>query len=107
MSRAYRDDEVFFHHNGQPKVGKVLSAGRHGCVVEHEGARHKLKWEHIAGHARRAPQEFSVEHHGDDGMIVRNQHGHRRYFSIPPEARDEQLHIDPTKQAKGPPQSNP
>ena len=99
MSRVSRDDEVFFHHNGQPKVGKVLCSGRHGCTVEHEGTQHKLKWEHIAGHKSRAPQQYNVEHHGDDGMIVRNQHGQRRYIAIPPEAREEQLEL--AKPAKG------
>lgn len=101
MSRAYKDDEVFFHHRGVPKVGKVLCTGRHGCTVEHEGQRHKLKWEHIAGHKSRAPQQFTVEHHGEEGMIVKNQHGQRRLIQIPPEARAEQLELEPQKKARG------
>lgn len=91
MSRASPGDEVFFHHAGVPKVGKVLCAGRHGCTVDHEGTQHKLKWEHLAGHKSRAPQNYKVMDHGDDGMIVENQHGHRQYLSIPPEAREERL----------------
>lgn len=95
MSRAYKDDEVYFHKSGQPCVGKVLATGRHGCTVEHEGQKHKLKWEHLAGHAKRAPQQYHVEHHGEDGMIVKNQHGQRRFLSIPPEARAERLELGP------------
>lgn len=101
MSRAYKDDEVFFHHKGQPKCGKVLCTGKHGCTVEHEGEKHKLKWEHLAGHKSRAQQDYKVLSHGEDGMIVENQHGQRRFISIPPEARDEQLVLDkPNKQKK-------
>lgn len=95
MSHAYKDDEVFFHKAGQPCVGKVLATGRHGCTVEHEGKQHKLKWEHLAGHKTRAPQTYKVLDHGEDGVIVQNQHGHRRLLSIPPEARAEQLELGP------------
>lgn len=102
MSRAYPGDEVFFHHKGEPKVGKVLAVGRHGCTVEHEKTRHKLKWEHVAGHKSRAPQNYTVEHHGDDGMIVKNQHGQRRFIQIPPEARQEQLAVDGPKKKSSP-----
>ena len=71
MSRAFPGDEVFFHHRGEPKVGKVLCTGRHGATVEHGKDRHKLKWEHITGFKKRAPQQYKVVEHGDDGMIRR------------------------------------
>lgn len=89
MNRANKDDEVYFHHNGEPKMGKVLCTGRHGCVVDHEGQQHKLKWEHLAGHKSRAPQDYKVLHHGEDGMIVENQHGSRRYLSTQPDAKQQ------------------
>ena len=95
MSRAYPGDEVFFHHAGEPKVGKVLCSGRHGVTVEHGKDRHKLKWEHIAGFKSRAPQQYKVVDHGHDGMIVENQDGRRRYVHIPPEAKAEQLELAP------------
>lgn len=97
MSRAYPGDEVFFHHNGQPKCGKVLCVGKHGCTVEHGGKQHKIKWEYLAGHKTRAPQDYKVVEHGEDGVIVENQHGQRRYLGIPPEARAEQLVLDQQK----------
>ncbi|MNE28676.1 hypothetical protein D3C81_1814660 [compost metagenome] len=95
MSRAYPGDEVYFHKAGRPVSGKVLCAGKHGCTVEHGGARHKVKWEQLAGHKKRAQQNYQVLEHGEDGLIVENQHGHRRYVGIPPEARAEQLVLDP------------
>lgn len=95
---AFPGDEVYFHHKGKPKVGKVKCAGRHGCVVDdEEGAEHKLKWQHLAGFKSRTPQEYKVLHHGEDGLIVQNQHGHQRYLGIPPEARAEQLELGPQK----------
>ena len=100
MSRAYPGDEVFFHHKGQPKAGKVLCTGPHGCTVEHEGEKHKLKWEHLAGHKSRSPQDYKVLDHGEDGLIVENQHGKRRFLGIPPEARAEQLELAEQKQPK-------
>lgn len=97
---AYRGDEVFFHKGGQPVSGKVLCTGRHGCTVEHGGQQHKVKWEHVSGHKKRAPQRYHVLEHGEDGVIVRNQHGERRYIGIPPEARGERLVLDDGKDKK-------
>lgn len=93
MSRAYPGDEVFFHFRGEPRCGKVLCTGKHGCVVDHNGERHKLKWEHLSGHKARAPQTYKVLEHGEDGLIVENQHGKKRYLGIPPEARGEKLEL--------------
>jgi hypothetical protein len=91
------DDEVYFHHAGTPKVGKVMCAGKHGCTVDHEGTQHKLKWEHLAGFHKRAPQRYHVEHQGEDGLIVRNQHGQRRLVTIPAEAREQRYVLDDGK----------
>lgn len=84
-------DEVYFTHQNVPKSGKVLSAGRHGCIVDDGERQHKIKWEHLSGHKKRAPQQYKVLDHGDDGMIVQNQHGQRRFLATPPEARAERL----------------
>jgi len=100
MSFANKDDEVFFHHKGVPKSGKVLCAGKHGCTVDHEGTKHKLKWEHVAGHKSRAPQNYKVHEHGEDGLIVADDSGKRRLVRIPPEARAEQLELGPQKVSK-------
>jgi hypothetical protein len=90
MSHAFPGDEVFFHHKGQPKVGKVKCAGRHGCTVHDEdGDEHKLKWEHLAGFKMRSKQDYKVLHNGEDGVIVENQHGQRRYLGIPPDSKPE------------------
>lgn len=84
---ASKDDEVYFHHNGEPKSGKVVCTGRHGCTVDHGGQQHKLKWEQIAGHKSRAPQSYKIVEQGEDGIIVEDNAGTRRFVAIPPEAR--------------------
>lgn len=91
--KASKDDEVYFHHRGEPKSGKVLCAGKHGCTVDCGGEQHKLKWEHLAGHKKRAPQRYTVVEEGEDGLIVQDASGKRRLVSIPPEARAERLQL--------------
>lgn len=90
-------DEVYFHHRGEPKSGKVLCSGKHGCTVDHKGEQHKLKWEHIAGFKKRAPQRYTVVEEGEDGLIVQDASGKRRLVSIPPEARAERLVLEGEK----------
>lgn len=100
MSRAYPGDEVFFYHKGEPKAGRVLCSGKTGCTVDHDGSQHRLKWNQISGYKKRAPQTYKILDQGDDGVIVENQDGRRRYLGIPPEARDEHLKLTP-KQIHG------
>ena len=95
--KANAGDEVFFHKAGQPVSGRVLCSGKHGCTIEHEGKQHKVKWEHVAGHKKRAIQRYRVLEQGEDGLIVQDGNGARRYIGIPPEARAERLMVDEGK----------
>lgn len=88
---AYVGDEVYFHKAGGPVSGKVVATGRHGCTVEHGGAHHKLKWEHVAGHKKRAQLRYNVVDHGEDGIIVEDGAGQRRYLAMPNEAKDDPM----------------
>lgn len=92
--RANIDDEVFFHHREGPRSGKVVATGRHGCTVKHKGEHHKVRWEHLAGHKKRAQQRYTVLEKGEDGLIVQDQRGAKRYVGIPPEAKPERLELD-------------
>jgi hypothetical protein len=94
--RASAGDEVFFHRSGQPVSGKVVCTGKHGCTVEHEGAQHRIRWEHLSGHKKRAEQRYHVIEEGEDGLIVQDASGRRRFVGIPPEARQEQLRLKKT-----------
>lgn len=99
---AYAGDEVFFQKGGQPVAGKVLCTGKHGCTVEHGGQQHKVRHEHIIGHKKRAMQRYRVVDQGEDGLIVQDQTGKRRYVGIPPEARGERLALDGAKRPHNP-----
>ncbi len=40
---------------GEPRIGKIDTIGRHGAVVSlANGARHKVRWEHVQGRAQQA-----------------------------------------------------
>lgn len=78
-----RHDEVYFRHPSGPKVGRVLSRGQHGCWVECDGARHQMRWADYHGHKTRVRSEVKVVDEGDDGLLVEDRSGRRRFVSDP------------------------
>ena len=80
-------DEVYFNHPSGPQAAAVVASGRHGVTVKHAGAHHKVKWEHVLGHKKRANKEYNVIDEGEDGLIVGDSAGRRKFLNIPPEAR--------------------
>lgn len=95
--RAFAGDEVFFSKADGPASGKVVCAGRHGCTVEHQGKHHKVRWEQLLGHKKRAVQRYHVEEHGEEGLIVRDGTGKRHFVGVPAEARAERLELAKSK----------
>lgn len=81
-------DEVYCHHPKGPHAGKVKAHGEHGVTLD---SGHKVRWEHVLGHKRRAGQEYSVVDEGEDGMIVQDKNGLRQFVAVPPEARTENM----------------
>lgn len=99
---AYPGDEVFFHHQGEPRAGLVTAAGRHGCTISHKGETLQVPWKQVAGHKRRAKQPFKLLDAGDDGVIVADKTGRKRYIAAPRQAPDEPLtkaHVPPHSRA--------
>lgn len=78
-----RHDEIYFRHPKGAKVGRVLSRGEHGCWVECDGARHQVRWTDYHGHKTRVRPEVKVVDQGDDGMLVEDRSGNRRFISDP------------------------
>jgi hypothetical protein len=76
-----------------------MSVGRHGCTVDRCGKQLRIKHEHIVGTKKRTPMRYHVVEHGEDGLIVRDQHGRHRYIGIPPEARGEQLKLQESQKS--------
>lgn len=87
-------DEVFFQHKKGPHAGKVLATGKHGITVEHEGKPHRAKWQHVLGHKKRAAQTYNVLEEGEDGVLVKDAAGKRKYLNVPPEARGEKMVLE-------------
>ena len=80
-------DEVYFNHPTGPQAAAVVASGRHGVTVSHAGKPHKVKWEHVLGHKKRTNKEYNVIDEGEDGLIVGDAAGRRKFLNIPPEAR--------------------
>jgi hypothetical protein len=75
---AIPGDEVYFQHPEHGILsGKVLSAGEHGCVLQHKHGRRRVTWEEVHGHKKRAEHALSVVDQGEDGFIAEDRHGKR------------------------------
>lgn len=81
---VFPGDHIYFEHASGPMSGRVLAHGKHGCTVEADGKRHKVKWENVLGHKKRAPQHVTLIEHGEDGMVVEDASGHRRFIGVVP-----------------------
>lgn len=85
-------DEVYFRHHLGPTSGRVVCHGKHGATIEMaDGKQHKVKWQHVLAHKRRAAQSYQIEDEGEDGMIVVDAAGGRHFIGIPPEAREDRM----------------
>lgn len=81
-------DQIYIHHKGGTCCGRVLCHGQHGTTVDVDGAQHRVKWDKVLGHKQRIPMRFKVVEHGEDGMLVEDGQGKRRFMRVPPEARE-------------------
>lgn len=84
-------DHLYVHHKGQPHTGQVKAHGRHGVTVDIEGEHHKVKWEHVLGHKKRALQRYEVVDQGEDGMLVKDGTGQRRFIATPNESKEDPM----------------
>lgn len=84
-------DHLYVHHEGQPCTGCVVAHGRHGVTVDVGGKRHKLKWDKVLGHKTRAQQRYDVVEQGEDGMLVQDAQGRRRYVAIPNDSKEDPM----------------
>ena len=84
-------DHLYVHHKGQPCTGVVCAHGRHGVTVDVDGGRHKVKWDKVLGHKKRAAQRYNVIEQGEDGMLVEDDRGRRRYVATPNESKEDPM----------------
>lgn len=84
-------DQIYIHHKDGPCCGRVVCHGKHGATVDVEGRQHRVKWDKVLGHKQRAPQRFNVLDHGEDGMLVEDAQGRRRFIKTPNESKEDPM----------------
>lgn len=69
-------DSVYFIH---PELGAqcadVISVGRDGVSVSHNGGEHGVLWEHLLGHKTRRARKLTLLDRGEDGGIAKDEEG--------------------------------
>lgn len=85
------DDQLYVHANGQPCTGRVVCHGQHGVTVAINDQHHKITWDKVLGHKRRAAINGDIVDQGEDGMIVQDHRGRRRYIALPNEATEDPM----------------
>lgn len=84
-------DHLYVHHKGQPCSGMVKAHGRHGVTVDVDGQQHQVRWDKVLGHKKRAPQKYAVVDQGEDGMLVEDGTGRRRFVATPNESKEDPM----------------
>jgi predicted ABC-type ATPase len=79
--KARRGDRIYFQHKDGPVCGDVLCAGKHGAIVDADGRRQKVRWEHYLGHRERMEPDVEIVSQGADGMMVADADGRREYVA--------------------------
>lgn len=76
-------DEVYYYLDGVPAFGEVLSTGQHGCRISHpeKPDGHCAIWEDILGVKKSLDPSYNVDDEGEDGMIVTDAKGYKRFIS--------------------------
>ena len=80
-------DEIYFQHASGPACGPVRAIGRHGVTVHHDDKQHQVRWEHVLGHKKRAKVQYNILDEGEDGAIVGDANGKKKFLRIDPSAR--------------------
>lgn len=94
-------DEIFFRHEKGDCSAHVAATGKHGVTVKSGGKHRKVKWENVLGHKKRAAQHFNVVEPGEDGHLVKDAAGVKRYIHIPNEARADPLVTKAIEKGRG------
>lgn len=85
-------DHVYFDSAKGPICGVVRARGKHGCTVRcDKGKPHKVPWSKFLGHKSRSTQRYTVVDQGEDGMIVEDEKGQRRYLRNVLDAQDDEV----------------
>lgn len=75
-----RGDVLYVSGESGPACGEVLCHGRDGVTVRIDGKHHQVRWKSVLGHKQRIETHANVVDRGDDGAIVEDEEGVRRYI---------------------------
>lgn len=84
-------DELYVHHGGQPHTCRVVAHGRHGVTGEIEGAHHRFTWDKVLGHKSRRMLRYAIADKGEDGLILEDDDGNRRFIATPNESKEDPM----------------
>lgn len=78
-------DELYFHHpQTGPRSGKVIAHGAHGVTLQcATGQRYPVRWNQLLGAKQRLTQDFEIVERGEDGAVVADDRGRRRFLRWP------------------------
>ena len=78
-------DELYFQHpQTGPRSGKVIAHGAHGVTLQcAAGQRHQVRWDRVLGAKQRMAQDFDLVDQGEDGAVLANAQGQRRFMKWP------------------------
>lgn len=84
-------DDIYVHRQSGACCGCVVGRGKHGVTVRIDGELHRVKWDKVLGHKRRAPQRYAIVDEGEDGVLVEDARGRRRFIRIPGALREDSI----------------
>jgi len=85
-------DVIFFRHPaGTDRSGRVRACGKHGVTVHCNGKDHRVKWDGVLGHKRRAEQHYDLAERGEDGHLIKDAAGKHRFIRVPGDALEDQM----------------
>ncbi|HET8550893.1 MAG TPA: zeta toxin family protein [Gammaproteobacteria bacterium] len=78
---VHKGDHIYFQSADGPRAGCVKAVGEHGCTVHCEGQQHRVRWCHVLGHKQRMQHAVRIVDQGEDGALVEDEDGQRRYLA--------------------------
>mgnify|MGYP000261116120 FL=1 len=74
-----KHDHVYFREGQNVMCGHVRACGEHGATILSDAGTHRVTWDRVIGHKKRAKVDVTVVDQGEDGAIVEDAEG-RRFF---------------------------
>ncbi len=94
-------DEVFVRHPRGDCSARVVATGKHGITATIGGKPHRVKWENVLGHKARTALHYNIVERGEDGHLVEDAGGARRFINIPNEAKADPLIVKALPKDRG------